>query len=158
MKKIITTVVAIILLGMSFYAGVFYKRATTDPKDASFYAATTVAALNMLHDGDTAKAIAFLEDLLDVNTWNIGVWIKSPYTKSTHKQMQDVLRKIAVYRQSYPRQPLAPSDKHNDFYVARDTAINQIIQEATVSLGEQGINDSNNAFQAIGDKSPQPER
>ena len=136
MNKIITAVVAIILLGMSFYAGVFYRRATTDPKDASFYAASTVATLNMLHDGDTAKAITFLEDLLDVNTWNMGVWIKSPYTGSTHKQMQDALRKIAVYRQAYPRQPLAQSNKQNEYSVTRDAAINQIIQEATASIEE----------------------
>ncbi len=136
MKKIIAAIVAIILLGAAFYAGYFCRRATTDPKDASFYAAATVATLNMLHDGDTAKAIPFLEDLLDVNTWNLGVWIKSPYTTSTHEQMQDVLRKIAVYRQAYPRQPLAPTDKQNDFYVKRDTAIGQIIQEATASLEE----------------------
>ena len=138
MKKIITAIVAIILLGMFFYAGVFYRRVTTDPKDASFYAASTVAALNMLHDGDTSKAITFLEDLLDVNTWNMGVWIKSPYAGSTHKQMQYALRKIAVYRQAYPRQPLAQSNKQNDFYVTRDAAINQIIQEATASLEETG--------------------
>ena len=136
MKKIVTAVVAIILLGMSFYAGVFYRRATTDPKDASFYAASTVAALTMLHDGDTAKAITFLEDLLDVNTWNMGVWIKSPYTGSTHKQMQDALRIISAYRQAYPRQPLAQSNEQNEYYVTRDAAINQIIQEATASLEE----------------------
>jgi hypothetical protein len=134
MKKIITAIVAIILLGISFYAGIFYRRATTDPKDASFYAATTVATLNMLHDGDTDKAISFLEDLLDVNTWNMGVWIKSPYTKSTHEQMQQVLQKIAVYRQTYPRQPLTLYQKENEFLVNRDTAINQTIREATLSL------------------------
>ena len=149
MNKPVIIIIALVLIAASFYAGTLCGRARAVTKETSYNAIVTVATLATLRDGDTPKAISLLEHTLDGNTLAIGHWINSPLTRSSHAQMTEALKRIALYRQKNPRAPLAMLDidsisasesaredllKQNEFNAAMNTDMDRILGDATDSL------------------------
>lgn len=144
-KVLFAAVVAFILIGSAFLAGQYLGRVNSVGKEVSYRAAIDLHLLNRLYAGDTNRAVALLDGMLDQDTYSMAVARKRPLVPSVRAQIDCVLQKVARFRQDHPRKPLqaerydltkdAPSrkifvERHNRIFEHINREIERVLAEA----------------------------
>lgn len=106
-RKVFLAVVVLTLIGCAFLLGQYLGRAHSVGKEVSYRAAITVHLLDRLYAGDTNRAIAVLDGMLDQDTYSMAVARRQILLPSVRDQIDRVLSsRVARFRQDHPRKPL----------------------------------------------------
>lgn len=95
------------VIGISFTSGYFMGKTDCTSKTASYHAIIGVGLLYRLYSGDTNEAIHNLEIILDQDTYAMALARKRLLAPTTRNQLEQAVHKVIVFRQRYPRHPLA---------------------------------------------------